>query len=325
MALSEQYEDDHVLLPGLVWSPRVNKRHGVSLALLIVLSACSEGATIGSSTPTDSPNSTLVSSSMRQSTTTMTIRDERSREEKTADVIANLQRQASDADTPASLDGSCAQDVFNRLSDDRFETVYRTIENNEDLDSSFDDWLQSLANCTNPTADQSGTSTFFEIDRPYMVGFCAGDSNPPPVCNTPEMMRQMTALGYRTSGPLPDPENRDPSYWASLSPLQKNDYLNVRLWNLAARMGVSGGTQSMTEAEIQAEFDYMRSSALTFVENIRSGADVVGELTLFRDENLNSGAPEWLADWRLNGVIFYTLPAIAPDLISKVDAVIIYR
>lgn len=297
----------------------------VYLAIVISISGCSTGTGTQSNSLPISPNSSPGDRSTEQSAPPATNTETRPRDERTAEVVAIIQEQASESDSPVSIDAECARQVFDRLTDDRFETVYQSIKNNEDLDSSFDDWLQTLTSCINPATGSGGTATFFEIDRPFEVGFCAGDSDPPPVCNTPDMMLQLSALGYRTSGPLPDPENRDEAYWATISPLEKNDYLNVRLWNLAARMGVSGGIQSMTEAEIQEEFDYMKTSTLIFVENIRSGEDIVGQLNLFRDENINSGAPEWLADWRLNGVIFYALPAIAPDLISEVDAVIVYR
>lgn len=146
-------------------------------------------------------------------------------------------------------------------------------------------------------------------------------------CKQKSLQESQLELGYHLP-PLegiPSSWNRDVDFWKSLNETQKNDYLSTSLWNFVAKLGVSGGVQSLTRDEILNEYQYALSNTQWLVESVNLGANPIQLLETIREQERNLAVQEWLIDWRINASIWVALPAIAPELIPKFDGIIKYK
>ena len=168
-------------------------------------------------------------------------------------------------------------------------------------------------------------NSVFLLDRPIQMEFCYQMDMD--ICRSDSFRRTQIDLGYRLipdSG-LPSAENRSEAFWKSLSPKEQDEYLRVALWNFAARLGVSGGKQSLSNQQIKDEYSYMKEWAAWMVNNLSQGKSPVVILETARKSLRENGDADWLIDWRINAMAYIALPAIAPDFIDEVDDVIVYK
>ena len=134
------------------------------------------------------------------------------------------------------------------------------------------------------------------------------------------------ALGnHFPPGAIPSSWNRNVDFWQLLNETEKNDYLSTALWNFVARLGISGGVQSVTQDVISSEYQYALSNTNWLVESVNAGINPIQILETLRDEERKTGSQEWLIDWRINACIWVALPAIAPELIPIFDNIVIYN
>ena len=148
-----------------------------------------------------------------------------------------------------------------------------------------------------------------------------------PICKTVAQQDMNLNLGYQNP-PLkgiPSSWNRDVAFWQSLSSREKNDYLSTALWNFVARLGIAGGVQKLSNADISAEYQYAITNTDWIVESLKAGANPVSILEQFRIDERKSGVQEWVIDWRINACVWVALPAIAPEYVSIIDNLIAYN
>jgi hypothetical protein len=181
----------------------------------------------------------------------------------------------------------------------------------------------SAGNMTTPSTSMA--PALFLLDPPMLWGFCYAMDLP--VCSTDAHRQSTLKLGYRLPPPdgIPLSTNRDENFWMALSKTEKNDYLSVTLWDWAARLGVSGGNQSLDESQIEAEYNYMLEWSVWFVNALSSGAEPTAVLEQMRNGLTELDDMQWLVDYRINMVRWVALPALGPQFISEVDEVIVDR
>ena len=178
------------------------------------------------------------------------------------------------------------------------------------------------------TVENSPTTAFprefFELDKPINIEMCYDMVLD--LCKQVWYRNDQLALGYHfPPGAIPSSWNRNVDFWQLLNETEKNDYLSTALWNFVARLGISGGVQSVTQDVISSEYQYALSNTNWLVESVNAGINPIQILETLRDEERKTGSQEWLIDWRINACIWVALPAIAPELIPIFDNIVIYN
>lgn len=198
----------------------------------------------------------------------------------------------------------------------------RVEGNSEEAPATSD---SSVVAPTVTTTSTVPTPALFLLDPPMLWGFCYEMDLP--ICSTEAYRQSTLKLEYRLPPPngIPKSSNRDENFWNALTKMERNDYLYVTLWDWAAKLGVSGGVQSLDQAQIKGEYEYMLEWAVWFVNVLNSGSQPVAVLESMRAELGKYDDPQWLIDYRINMVRWVALPALAPQYISEVDEVIVNR
>ena len=216
-------------------------------------------------------------------------------------------------------------DIFRRLNEAiRVEcAALRRVEANlEEAPATTDSSMVAPIVASTTTVP---TPALFLLDPPMLWGFCYEMDLP--ICSTEAHRQSTLKLGYRLPPPsgIPLSSNRDENYWTALTKTERNDYLYVTLWDWAARLGVSGGVQSLDQAQIKSEYEYVLELAVWFVNALSGGSPPVAVLESMRAELGKYDDPQWLIDYRINMVRWVALPALGPQYISEVDEVIVDR